>query len=105
MISRHSQIYGGIAYHRRSPIADMHGLFRVVLVAKTKHQALSQLRKLGITEWAFVQRTGSIVERNAAVPGKVMAATLQQAYLTTLHYSELVLLPAGRKRKTKKAVT
>jgi hypothetical protein len=92
------RVYGGIAFKLTCRVADMHGLFRVVVVAKHPHSARAILRRAGIAECWCLWPSGSIVEQQVSRSGRVMAAPLHGAYLRVTEYAEYQPT-AKRKRK------
>lgn len=84
----HPEVYAGIAYCPAHPVSDMHGLVRVVVMARKRHTALTILRRVGISRVAFFCPSKSIVEHDAAVERKVMVTDLRTGYLRPGDYQE-----------------
>jgi hypothetical protein len=91
-------VFAGIACFPRSPLADLHGLIRVVVKAGNRHKALSTLHKAGIKQCYFFTITWSAVERAAAKPNAILACALPFMYLKAEHY-EVVEPGHPKKRK------
>lgn len=82
------EVYGGIGYKPSHPNSDMHGLIRVVVMAKGRHKALSILKREGIRQTAFLRPTLSIVEHQAAILNRVVVADIRLMYLKPTDYRE-----------------
>jgi hypothetical protein len=93
-------VFAGIACYHRSPLADLHGLIRVVVKAGNRHKALSTLHKAGIKQCYFFTLTWSTVERAIAKPGAILACALPFMYLKAEHY-EVVEPDHPRKRRSR----
>lgn len=97
------EVFAGIACYPRHPLADMHGLIRVVVKAETRRRALSVLRAVGVKRVAFFAPTGSAIERGIAQYRSVFVSSLTEMYLNASRYQmfDSVLPIAALKRGTK----
>jgi hypothetical protein len=98
-----TEVYGAIANCPRHPLADMHGLVRVVVMAKGRHKALETLKRSGVKRMAFLQPSASVVELEALETAMervriiipklplVLACDVRTMYLRVEYYREFKL--------------
>jgi hypothetical protein len=65
----------------------MHGLVRVVVMARGRHKALSLLKKAGLGRVAFLSPSASVVEHSAATTlNRVLVCDVRTMYLRVEYY-------------------
>jgi hypothetical protein len=92
-----TEVYAGIACSPHHPLADMHGLIRVVVMACGRHKALSLLKRAGITRCAFLSPSSSLIEHSAALLNRVVATDVRTMYLRPEYYREFTMEKRGNK--------
>jgi len=83
-------VYGGIAKHPL--LGDIHGLVRVVCLARNRHAARQMILKAGFQSIALLSPTQSYIERTVVsrgAPPCIWVCSLNLVYLSGDHYKPI----------------
>ena len=97
---RHLRVYGAIG--RSGLLGDIHGLIRLVCVARNKHGARTLMLRLPhVSAVGLLEPSRSYIEKAMCLgrgPDAVWACPLPLMYMTAEHYREMALPKTRSKR-------